>query len=145
MLDFGGRLSNADISYTQKYPILLPSNNHIVTLLLRRKQFCPWNIDWIVWDGLRFIKCACYSHYCLLSDNKSWVICLRDRVSVNRPFLKTRVNFEGAFNNKTLKLKRSPLTRRYIPIFICVASKCVHIDLDLVSSLSKVHWKFIKS
>ncbi|KAJ8976397.1 hypothetical protein NQ317_003947 [Molorchus minor] len=38
LLRVGGRLSNANIPFNQKYPILLPAKNHVVTLLLRKEH-----------------------------------------------------------------------------------------------------------
>ncbi|KAJ8928095.1 hypothetical protein NQ314_019375 [Rhamnusium bicolor] len=38
ILRVGGRLSNAEIPYSQKYPILFPSKNHVVTLMIKREH-----------------------------------------------------------------------------------------------------------
>lgn len=38
ILPVGGRLSNAEIPLSQKYPILLPPNDHTVTLMLKREH-----------------------------------------------------------------------------------------------------------
>ncbi|KAJ8948312.1 hypothetical protein NQ318_020799 [Aromia moschata] len=38
IIRINGRLSNAQISFDQKYPILLPAKNHVVTLLFRKEH-----------------------------------------------------------------------------------------------------------
>lgn len=58
----------------------------------------------------------------------------KDRVLVSRPFQKVGVDYGGPFLMKTSCLRRAPVTKAYIAIFICMATKAVHIEL--VSSLS---------
>lgn len=38
LLRVGGRLENIDIPFSQKYPLLLPSNEHVVHLLLKKEN-----------------------------------------------------------------------------------------------------------
>lgn len=57
-----------------------------------------------------------------------------DRVSLVRHFLKVGVDFGGPFFIKASPLKRASKVKVYIAIFVCMASKCVHIEL--VSGLS---------
>lgn len=150
ILRVGGRLSNADIPYSQKYPILLPANDHVVTLLLRREHLRLYhagpqtvlsNFRLRFWplNGLRQIKRIV----------KNCVVCCRfkaqvatqimadlpsDRVNITYPFQKTGLDFGGPFTLKSSNLRKAPTTKAYIAIFICMVTKCVHIEL--VSSLS---------
>lgn len=58
----------------------------------------------------------------------------RDRVSLIRPFLCVGVDFGGPFYIKASTLRRAPKIKVYIAIFVCMATKSVHIEL--VSGLS---------
>ena len=146
----GGRLANADICYAQKHPILLPSKCHVVNIMLRREHLKLFHAGpltvlnnfrlrfWLL-NGLRTIKnivhnCViCHRFQCknaeqLMADLPG------DRVCATRPFLKTGVDFAGPVLIKSSRLQRAPLTKSYISLFICMVTKCVHIELG--SSLS---------
>lgn len=146
----GGRLTNADIPYSQKYPILLPSNNHVVKLMLRREHFRLYhagpqtvlsNFRLRFWplNGLRTIKkiihsCTTCHRFKAQTAQQLMGDLPKDRVLSGRPFLKTGVDFGGPFLLKTSKLRRAPVEKAYIAVFVCMVTKCVHIEL--VSNLS---------
>ncbi|XP_066260985.1 uncharacterized protein [Euwallacea similis] len=58
----------------------------------------------------------------------------RERVVCSRPFDKVGVDFGGPFTVKASKLKKAQSLKSYIAIFVCMATKAVHIEL--VSNLS---------
>ena len=58
----------------------------------------------------------------------------QDRVSISRPFLKVGVDFGGPLFIKSSRLRRAPVTKAYIALFVCMVTKAVHIEL--VTSLT---------
>lgn len=146
----GGRLENADIPYRQKHPILLPCHSSIVSLLLKQEhirlghagpQNMLSNIRLIFWpiSGLRESKrivknCLTCHRFRANSSQQIMANLPKERVLIARPFEKVGVDFGGPFLIKSSKLRKSPLTKCYMAIFVCMATKAVHIEL--VSSLS---------
>ncbi|XP_050298577.1 uncharacterized protein LOC126737642 [Anthonomus grandis grandis] len=111
LIRVGGRLSQAPISFDQKFPILLPSKNHVVGLLLKKEH----------------IRLGHAGEQIMADLPKS-------RVVPSRPFLTTGVDFGGPFIIKSSSLRRAKIEKAYIALFVCMVTKAVH--LELVSSLS---------
>lgn len=150
LIRVGGRLENAEVPYNQKHPILLPARNRIVSLLLSQMhirlghagaQTTLSNVRLQYWplNGLREVKRII--HNC--------IICFRfraqpmtqimadlpsERVVISRPFQKVSIDYGGYFLLKSSHLKKAPLVKAYIAIFICMATRAIHIEL--VTSLS---------
>lgn len=149
-LRVGGRLANSKLSYFQKHPCLLPSKNKIVSLMLEKEhvllghagaQNVLSNFRQKYWPlgGLKEIKriirkChTCYRFKAIVSQ-QIMAHLPKDRVQPSRPFSKVGVDFGGPLFIKSSKLRRSSLTKCYIALFVCLATKAVHIEL--VSDLS---------
>lgn len=146
----GGRLSNANIPYSQMHPILLPSKCHVVNLMLKKEhlrlyhggpQLVLTSFRTRFWplNALRAIKriihnCITCFRFQAKGAEQIMASLPKDRITISRPFLKVGVDFAGYFYLKTSNLKRSPKTKAYIAIFVCMITKCVHIEL--VSGLS---------
>ena len=146
----GGRLSNANIPFSQKHPILLPSKCHVVNILLKREHLKLYhagpqtvlsNFRLRYWplNGLREVKriihnCVKCFRFKAKAAEQIMAALPSDRVNMARPFLKVGVDFGGPFLLKTSNLRRAPKTKAYIAIFVCMVTKCVHIEL--VSGLS---------
>lgn len=150
ILRVGGRLSHSSLSYDQKFPILLPSKNYVVRLLLKSEhirffhagaQNTLSNIRLRFWplDGLREIKrvirnCKTCFRFKAQPQNQLMSDLPKHRITISRPFQQVGVDFGGPFLIKTSKLKKAPLTKGYMAMFICMVTKAVHIEL--VSGLS---------
>lgn len=150
LLRVGGRLSHSDLATNQKYPILLPSKNHTVSLLLKREhlvlghagaQTVLSNIRLNYWplNGLREIKKIV--HNCVTCYRFKAIACQqfmsdlpKDRVQMSRPFTKVGVDFGGPFFIRSSKLRKAPTQKSYMAMFVCMVTKAVHIEL--VSDLS---------
>lgn len=146
----GGRLENANVSFRQKHPILLPSNNYVVSLLLKLEhtrlghagpQNMLSNIRLKFWplNGLREAKRivrSCVTCYRFRAQSSKQIMASlpKDRVLISRPFDKVGVDFAGPFQIRSSRLRKAPSTKGYIALFVCMVTKAVHIEL--VSSLS---------
>lgn len=150
ILRVGGRLNNASINYDQKFPILLPAKIHFTQLLIRSEheklfhagpQAVLSNIRLRFWpiNGLRETKKViknCVICHRFRQDNVTQIMgsLPSDRVTASRCFRNVGIDFGGPLLIKQSKLRRAPLTKSYIALFVCMATKAIH--LELVSGLS---------
>lgn len=145
----GGRLANAPIPEEVKHPMILPKC-HLAVLIV-------WHYHQItIHGGPRIVLSLIQQRYWIIGGRNlvrhqlnKCVTCVRSRPKLTqpymadlpssrfeqgRPFLNTGVDYAGPFSYKTGPRRNSPLDKCYLALFICMATKCVH--LELVSSLS---------
>lgn len=150
LLRVGGRLENASIPFNQKHPIILPSKNYITFLILNLEhrrlghagaQNTLANIRLRFWplNGLRDTKkvirdCTVCFRFSNEVSQQIMANLPEDRVTISRPFNKVGVDFGGPFFIKSSRLRKAPMIKSYIAIFVCMVTKAVHIEV--VSSLS---------
>lgn len=143
----GGRLRNADIPYEQKYPIVLPSHHAFTELLIRHEHYKQLHA------GAQHLLSTIRSTYWPLAGKttvrrvlRKCIVCFRARpvsteqlmgnlpkirLTPARPFQNCGVDYAGPFN---IKLSRNKSAKAYLCLFICLATKALH--LELVSDLS---------
>lgn len=151
LLRVGGRLSNALLNFNSKHPVLLPKQ-HVVTNLI---------IDYY---HILFLHCGPQMLQSLISQ-KYWILSARSkirsriflclqcyrfkpkitaplmadlpasRVLPSRAFEASAVDFAGPFNVKLHPLRRSQHSKVYLCLFICMATKAIHLEVvtDLTS------------
>ncbi|XP_072398237.1 uncharacterized protein [Diabrotica undecimpunctata] len=150
LIRVGGRLRNANVSYNQKFPLLLPTKCQVVRSLLEREhirllhtgpQNTLSNIRLTYWplDGLREIKRIIYKckncyRFNARPAHQIMADLPKERFQVSRPFTNVGIDYGGPFQIKSSKLRRAPICKAYIAVFVCLVTKTVHIEL--VSSLS---------
>jgi len=146
-----GRLSHsASIPETQKHPIILPSNEHLTKLIIEHCHLhhlhSGFQLTWATlrrdyWilrarDTIRHLirKCVtCRRHRA--ETAKQLMGNLPDaRVNPCRTFENVGVDYAGPFNLRVLKGRSNKLMKGYMAVFVCMASKAVH--LEAVSDLS---------
>jgi hypothetical protein len=146
VLRVGGRLKQSDLPFEVKHQIILP-RGHVSTILVRdihqdnghagaqavmaivRQRFWPVSAKRLV---KRIVK-ECV--HCYKRRPKAAEQFMGDlpavRVTAAHPFLNTGVDYAGPL---TLKLTQRTSTKAYLAVFICMATKAVH--LELVSDLT---------
>ncbi|XP_026471911.1 uncharacterized protein LOC113376215 [Ctenocephalides felis] len=150
LLRVGGRIQMANIEYEQKFPLLLPADNHLTNLILKREhvrllhagpqtvlanvrlQFWPIKgriaIKRIIKNCVRCFRFNCTSSQQIMGNLPI------ERVTIARPFLNTGVDYAGPINLRTSRLRKAPQMKGYIALFICFSTKAIH--LELVTSLT---------
>lgn len=146
----GGRLANSTLCFNKRYPILLPKSDPFVTLLI------DYNHKLYSHTGAHLLHSLLRQNYWILSARniirqRTWKCnyCFRitpkptypimsnlpiERVSQAKAFLSTGVDYTGSFQI-TLSRRRGIKTQKaYVCLFICLATKAVH--LELASDLS---------
>lgn len=145
----GGRLQNSDLSFESKHPIILPNSHVFIFSLCRhyhmknchagpqallanlRQQF------WII-RGRDVVKKVVYKcNSCFRARPKLYNQIMgslpRHRVEPARPFLHAGVDFCGPVWVR-YKGRGQRSDKAYIAVFVCFATKAVHIEI--VSDLS---------
>ncbi|XP_018373016.1 PREDICTED: uncharacterized protein LOC108767569 [Trachymyrmex cornetzi] len=149
ILRVGGRLKNAELSYDQRFPIILPSDSPFSTLLIREKHYQYLHAE------LNTLSAIIRENYWIVSARRKirgvlrrCILCFRKspknisqlmgnlpavRVNPGRPFNHTGIDYAGPF---TIKISRNKSGKAYLAVFVCLATKAVH--LEVVSDLSTV-------
>ncbi|XP_066258254.1 uncharacterized protein [Euwallacea similis] len=145
ILRVGGQLTNSDLSYEQRHPIILACKHRFTDLVIMdghmkhlhagvqnllsiiRLQF------WIV-NGKNAIKhnlSRCVR--CFKAKPKPLKFLMGSlpaaRVKPSRPFSNCGVDYAGPILVKEGTLRRTKRVKTYICIFVCFATRAVHIDL----------------
>lgn len=149
-LRVGGRLTNSELPYGARHPLLLPQSGNFVTMLIRDLHLKHAHIGpnallaiiqrnyWILSAkrAVRNITFKCIPCYKLKGITRQPLMgnLPRDRVVAARPFHGVGTDFAGPFYIKTHKCRNPKITKAYLCVFVCLATKSVH--LELVSELS---------
>lgn len=146
----GGRLRNAHISEDMKHPLIIPANTHLTDILIDHSHKSTFHGGsrltlshirrnyWIM-GGIRAVKkrlrtcITCRRHYPIKHDQLMGDL-PSARCNPSRPFYHTGIDFTGYVEVKSNKGRGVKTSKGYIAVFICMATKAVH--LELVSDLS---------
>lgn len=150
LLVVGGRLEHATLSDTEKHPCILPHNVKFTKLLientLKRTLHGGLRLTlstlrqsyWII-QGKRVVRQVihnCVRCHRFNTQAKTQIMGMLPaaRVTPSRPFTHTGIDYAGPIQVLIAKGRGNRTTKGYIAIFICLATKAVHIEL--VSDLS---------
>lgn len=146
----GGRLTNSELKYEQKHPIILPYKHRLTDLIIReahlknlhagiqnllsiiRLKFWPINGK----NAVKRIIGSCQVCYRVNPRPTNFLMgsLPRSRVVPSRPFSKCGVDYAGPIYVKDGTLRTTKLIKTYICIFVCFATRATH--LELVKDLS---------
>ncbi|KAL0822414.1 hypothetical protein ABMA28_004489 [Loxostege sticticalis] len=150
VLRVGGRLSGAAIDENRKHPIIIPAKTHFTNLLIKEAHARTLH------GGPQLMVTHLRSRYWILDVKnqvkffcRKCVICIRhssrtteqlmgqlpaSRVTPGRPFRQSGVDYAGPINIRTSKGRGHHSYKGYICLFICMATRAIH--LELVSDLT---------
>lgn len=141
-----GRLGNSlHLNYDQKFPLILPRFHVFSQLIVRQAHlmtlhgtqqetlmFVCQRFHIIKAKSLvRFIvnRCVrCFRLKCTAQKQQMGLLPSL-RVSPNRPFLNCGVDFAGPYDIKKYKGRCKSFYKSYFAIFICFATKAIHIEV----------------
>ncbi|XP_067204174.1 uncharacterized protein [Linepithema humile] len=146
ILRVGGRLRASNLPYAAKHPILLPGHHSFSHLIVVHEH------ERHLHAGAQATLAAVRQNYWLISARnitrqivRKCVVCFRNspqpasaimgnlpssRVNVlSRPFEKCGVDYAGPLYHKESTRKNTRLIKCYMAIFVCMATKAVHIEL----------------
>ena len=146
----GGRLQQSTLPYHAIHQVILPSNNHLTKLIVASEHIRLHHAGpqlliaslreryWII--KIRNVvktiihQCLiCYRHKAQASQQLMSEL-PATRVRPARPFLTTGIDYAGPVYIRLGPPRSKQTSKGYIAIFVCFATKAVHIEL--VTSLS---------
>jgi len=150
VLRVGGRLQHSNLPFNSRHQIVLPSNHHFTTLVIREchqsNLHSGFQLTWSTlqrdyWilrgrDSVRFLlrKCVvCRRARANLASQLMGSL-PSSRVNPARPFLRCGVDYAGPFQIRPFKGRSNKLYKCYFAVFVCFSTKAVH--LEAVSELS---------
>ncbi|XP_073713144.1 uncharacterized protein [Misgurnus anguillicaudatus] len=142
LIRVGGRLSKTTIGEERKFPVIIPKNSHVSTLILRHVHKTTGH------GGRSHMLSELRKKYWIINANSAarkiltkCVVCRRYRAKVGEqkmsdlpqerlqpdspPFTNTGVDYFGPFQIK----RGRALVKRYGVLFTCMTSRAVHIEM----------------
>ncbi|XP_038215213.1 uncharacterized protein LOC119834785 [Zerene cesonia] len=145
VLRVGGRLHNAALSDDMKHPIIIPHKSHLTYLLIHDAH------ERTLHGGPQLVLNYLRSKYWIVGAKsavkqfiKKCVTCIRhsaqvnqqmmgqlpvSRVTAHRPFLRSGVDYAGPISIRTTKGRGHHATKGYICLFICMATRAIHLEV----------------
>lgn len=151
ILRVGGRLHNSPFSFDKKHPALLHKNSKLTTSIIENIHLKYLHA------GVQTVQYFLYQNFWILSAKRTiqsvlsrCVKCFRvkpktfapfmgnlpkERIIQNKPFSHSGVDYAGPFSITLSKIRGSKTMKAYICLFICFATKAIHLELcsDLTS------------
>ncbi|XP_025419482.1 uncharacterized protein LOC112689831 [Sipha flava] len=146
LIRVGGRLRHADIPYVHRHPVLLPSRHRLTNLII------DYNHIVLKHPGALTLQSHLQREYWILSARQAirsrlrlCISCFRTRpqhvqpkmaalpkyrVQQIKPFAVTGVDYAGPITIKRSRGRSSADTSTYICLFVCTATKALHIELS---------------
>ncbi|GFV22049.1 integrase catalytic domain-containing protein [Trichonephila clavipes] len=157
----GGRLQNSQLPFNSKHPIILPSQHSISELLIKEQHIAHLHAGptllahvlrqshWIV--GSRKLinkyirKCLKCNKFKTSTTTPQLMGNLpKHRAMLERPFFSCGIDYAGPVLIKCNKGRGTKSTKGYIDLFVCLATKAVHIEaISYYLSKSSIDWHFI--
>lgn len=150
LIRVGGRLSAANLDFDDCHPIILPKNDHFVTLLVNHFHIKNCHAGprlllslirqrfWILSGRLVVRKCVYLCNKCFRCKPKVLPPKMGNlpasRVTQLKPFEHCGVDYAGPIRITMAKRRNPVILKAYICLFVCMSTKAVHIEL--VSDLS---------
>ncbi|CAG4952078.1 unnamed protein product [Colias eurytheme] len=152
VLRVGGRISKASIQHNMKHPAIIPHSYQLTDMLIDHAHKMTFH------GGARLTLTWLRQQYWIIGGNnavkkrlRKCVICRKHspykhdqlmgdlpaaRTNITRPFYHTGVDFTGFVDIKSQKGRGVRCTKGYIAVFVCMATKAIHLELvsDLTAS-----------
>ncbi|GFQ72714.1 uncharacterized protein TNCT_97141 [Trichonephila clavata] len=140
----GGRLQNSQLRFNSNHPIILPSQHTISELLIEQHiahlhsrptllAHVLRQTHWIVEDRKLINKCIrkclkCNKFKITTTTPQLMGNLPKHCVTLERPFFSCGIDYAGPMLIKCNKVQGTKSTKSYIALFVCLATKAVHIE-----------------
>ncbi|XP_029175540.1 uncharacterized protein LOC114944008 [Nylanderia fulva] len=144
LLRLGGRLRNSALSYKERHPIIIPRGriaelliDHAhrislhggVQLVLRTLRQNYWLLGGRSTVKFRIRQCIVCARYAKQQASQLMGDLPSPRVNPSSPFTHTGVDYAGPFFLTPFVSRGQKTRKHYIALFICLATKAIHIEL----------------
>lgn len=145
VLRLGSRIANADVSFDERFPILLDQNGNIAKLIVRNAHRLLLHGG--TQDIIRLVRQKFWIFQCRLLVKRvicECVVCYRHRMQTGQQLMGTlpssRITPSNTFQNIgidlcgpfTLKLSTGrckTTTKGYVCVFVCMVTRAVHLEV----------------
>ncbi|XP_075150812.1 uncharacterized protein LOC142224919 [Haematobia irritans] len=144
ILRSNGRLADSSLPYRERYPIILHGNSRLCQLYLQHLHnflahaecnlMCRFTQTEFYISRLK-VRVKSIIHRCktcIVHKHKSTSQIMAplppERCTISPPFHITGVDFAGPFDLKSSTLRNAPTTKGYVCVFVCFATKAVHLE-----------------
>ncbi|XP_066595071.1 uncharacterized protein [Prorops nasuta] len=141
----GGRLTQANLKFSQKHPILLPNKHPLTDCIIRESHLKHYHTSiqatlynmrqkfWLI-DGknqIRRIIKGCMRCFRFRSNVTQYKMANLPSYRVNQttPFTHTGIDYCGPFHIKEKKFRNRNKLKVYICVFVCLVIKAVHFEV----------------
>ncbi|XP_075150779.1 uncharacterized protein LOC142224887 [Haematobia irritans] len=150
LLRVNGRLANSDLSYNERFPVilleksrfcklfiefthkLLLHSEHQVMLRAIRQEFYIIRLKSAIKSCIR--KC----HVCTIYKNRIRTQIMgslpTERCTFSLPFTNTDVDFAGPFELKTSRIRNARLQKGYTAVFVCLSTRAIYLEVSICRS-----------
>ncbi|XP_075158042.1 uncharacterized protein LOC142231312 [Haematobia irritans] len=145
LLRVNGRLTNAHLTYDEKYPIIIPEQSRLCKLLIDfthkillhgehqsmlrtiRSEFYIIRLK----NAVRFCikNCRTCTIYKQRIRNQIMAALPVERCTFSLPFTNTGLDFAGPFELKAPRLRNAKIQKGYAAVFICLPTRAVHLEV----------------
>ncbi|XP_075162826.1 uncharacterized protein LOC142235455 [Haematobia irritans] len=144
ILRVNGRLAHSALPYNESHPIILPGNSRLCTLFLSHLHNFLVHADCILM--CRMVQTEFYisrlkprvksiirrCKVCTIFKQKSCSQIMAplplDRCTITPPFHVTGLDFAGPFELRTSHLRKAPVVKGYVSVFVCFSTKAIHLE-----------------
>ncbi|CAI6362844.1 unnamed protein product [Macrosiphum euphorbiae] len=146
LLRVGGRLSQSDLPYDHKHPIILPKTHHLTLLIVRREHILNLhsglNVTMAVLRGRYWIihgrstikriihQCVRCYRFRPLKSEQMMADLPPSRITVSKPFRQCGVDYAGPFTTRLPRGHTRVYTKSYLALFVCLVTKAVHLEVS---------------
>ncbi|XP_075163077.1 uncharacterized protein LOC142235702 [Haematobia irritans] len=140
-----GRLTNGDLSYNERHPIIIPVQSCYAKLLIEfthalllhaennllmrslREEYYISRLRSAIRKCIRECKvCTIYKHKI---QTQLMAALPRERSSFSLPFTYTGLDFAGPFSVKISNVRNAVFQKSYVCVFVCFSTKALHLEL----------------
>lgn len=145
ILRIGGRLHKAEMEHDQRFPLILRRFSPLVHLLIRQAHETTLHGGaqltlhtlrrrFLILNPRQAAKS--FVHHCVVCRSHRGVLLKQQmaslpgqRVKPARPFVSARVDYCGPFTLRVGTKRSRTLVKTYLAIFVCMATRAVHIEV----------------
>jgi len=139
----GGRLQNSDLTFDLQHPLILPKGHHITSLIIeythKKNLYASGQLllslirqkFWIP-DARNVLKKTIQKYLTFFRNTATTATQLMGqlpqvRVKPSKPFANTGVDYSEPFYIKQGDKRSKTLVKCYVALFICLATKSIHL------------------
>lgn len=153
-----GRIANANVSYDERFPIIIPARCHFVRLLMRKAHIVTLHGN--VQSMLHFVRrkfwvigakkaAAAHVHKCVKckrynAEDRAQLMgdLPPERLAFVDPFHFCGVDFFGPIKLKRYEGRCRTIDTGYVAVFVCMTTKMIHLECVTDLTTTRFLWAF---